>query len=117
MYLQPYVLQGNAITVELPVTEQTPHTIQMILLDKSRHPTGMLRYAELSHRAFQRSFASVKVSYARPVLNLPRRMVTTRTDTGVKHHPKVTKQGTPGTGKPAMALCKKKAAKPDAIAE
>lgn len=44
-------------------------------------------------------------------------MVTTRTDTGVKHHPKVTKQGTPGTGKPAMALCKKKAAKPYAVAE
>ena len=35
----------------------------------------------------------------------------------VKHHPKVAKQGTPGTGKPAMALCKKKAAKPYAVAE
>jgi len=32
------------------------------------------------------------------------RMVTTQTDTGVQHHPKVTKQGTPGTGKPVTAL-------------
>ncbi|MCX6069062.1 MAG: hypothetical protein NT121_25510, partial [Chloroflexi bacterium] len=38
---------SHAIAVELPVTEQTPHIIQMLLLDKSRRPKGiaaLMRY-------------------------------------------------------------------------
>ena len=48
----------STIAVELSVTQQTPHIIQTILLDKSRR-------AELPHRAFQRCSRPQDVTFKR----------------------------------------------------